>query len=606
MGVPLTRRQFLRKSALVAATFPLVRPDRGWSLAEAADATGLAVPMNLELVTVTDTSAIFTWFTGDPTQLDEFGRPKPVAAPGKVLVGPSLLELHEVDSHAPTAYHYVEVTGLRPGTRYWFRAESNGVPALGTTLDPFALHLLYDDLPLSQKLSENDLDTTNAFTFVTMTPPPGQEVLRFAWFNDMHFGELISGIMTDKIDLGDGRGFPPGFKVDPANPYWRFMGNTALDEAVARGANFLLVNGDLTNEAEPAALAEIKATLDRFGTFGGGRRNANGDFLVSTGDPPAYWVTRGNHDRAHTGPLYEDATPVDGHATYHDTFRDVFHEGWAPGATTSRFTVVVDSPSTRWRFIGLDSNNLVRSNGEFSDEQLGYLDAQLSAADEPSFVLCHHPAGFEANLLGFPPIIAGVAEEQAKPFRNLLARHRDNVIGVYAGHTHRNNRTRSPETGDLPFYEGGSTKEYPGGYTIVRMFEGGYMVNFYKTALADCRAWSERSRGEYFGLYPYFTLGALADRNWVYSVDARVRTSPLSGPSAPPPAPMDTVTATTLPPTDVAAGTASACGGCGVCLSCAGASLPTTGGSGTTPLLVAGAALATGLAARAIIDDHRR
>ncbi len=63
---------------------------------------------------------------------------------------------------------------------------------------------------------------------------------------------------------------------------------------------------------------------------------------------------------------------------------------------------MVDSPSTRWRFIGLDSNNLVRSNGEFSAEQLGYLEAQLAAADEPSFVLCHHPAGFEANLLGFP------------------------------------------------------------------------------------------------------------------------------------------------------------------------------------------------------------
>jgi LPXTG-motif cell wall-anchored protein len=49
---------------------------------------------------------------------------------------------------------------------------------------------------------------------------------------------------------------------------------------------------------------------------------------------------------------------------------------------------------------------------------------------------------------------------------------------------------------------------------------------------------------------------------------------------------MDTVTATKTPPT--------------------ASSLPTTGGSSTVPLVVAGAALATGLAARAIVDDHRR
>lgn len=576
MGVPLTRRQFLRKSALVAATFPLVHPGRGWSLATQSHA-GLAVPMNLEVVTVTDTTATVTWFTGDPTQPDQFGRPAPVAAPGRVLIGPSLLELEPVGTHEPTPYHYVEVTGLRPGSRYFFVAESNGIPAVGTTLDPVALHALYADLPLSQRLA--DLDTTNAGTFVTLTPPPGEEVLRLAWFNDMHFGELISGIITDDIDLGDGRAFPPGFRVDPANPYWRFMGNAALDEAVARGANFLLVNGDLTNEAEPAALAEVKSVLDRFGTLGGGRRNAGGDFLVAAGDAPAYWVTRGNHDRAHRGPLYEQGTPVHGAPDFHDTFKDVFSAGFVPGSATSRFTVVVDSPTTSWRLVGLDSNALTRSEGRLDPEQLDYLDAQLRSAEVPSFVMFHHPAGFEANLLGFPPLLAGVAEEHAKPFREILARHRRSVIGVYAGHTHRNNRTQSPETGDLPFYEGGSTKEYPGGFTIVRLYEGGYMVNFHKTAHPEARAWSERSRGEYLGLYPYFTLGALADRNWTYEVDTRRRRTPEDPPTTPPPTPMDGV-----------------------------AALPTTGTSstGTSSTVIGAAALATGLAARAIVDAHRR
>ena len=60
----------------------------------------------------------------------------------------------------------------------------------------------------------------------------------------------------------------------------------------------------------------------------------------------------------------------------------------------------------------------------------------------------------------------------------------------------------------MPYFEGGAVKEYPGGYTVVRLYETGYMVNFYKTAAPECRAWSERSRGEYLGLYPYYTLGA--------------------------------------------------------------------------------------------------
>ena len=51
----LSGRQLLRYTALVAATFPAVRllqPE--WALADQAGA-GVAVPINLELVTVSDT-----------------------------------------------------------------------------------------------------------------------------------------------------------------------------------------------------------------------------------------------------------------------------------------------------------------------------------------------------------------------------------------------------------------------------------------------------------------------------------------------------------------------------------------------------------------------
>jgi hypothetical protein len=69
---PLTRREMLRYAGLVAATplLPeLARPVKAYAATEAR-----AVPMHLELVTLTESTAVLTWFTGDPTKPDQYGR----------------------------------------------------------------------------------------------------------------------------------------------------------------------------------------------------------------------------------------------------------------------------------------------------------------------------------------------------------------------------------------------------------------------------------------------------------------------------------------------------------------------------------------------------
>ncbi len=127
---------------------------------------GPAVPMHLELVTVTDTQAIVTWFTGDPTDLDEFHRPRPVSAPGRVLIGtdPDPRTWRVVGPHAPTPFHYVVVDGLEPGTTYYWRAESNGLVA------PFTV------------LTHGDpADLVAPPRFTTLVPPGGRELGRVAW-----------------------------------------------------------------------------------------------------------------------------------------------------------------------------------------------------------------------------------------------------------------------------------------------------------------------------------------------------------------------------------------------------------------------------------------
>jgi hypothetical protein len=488
----LTRRQLLRYAALVGATFPAASAiDKGWLLSAHAG-KGLAVPHNLELVTVTDTEAVITWFTGDPTQLDEFGRPLPVAAPGRVLLGttPDPRTWRPVGQHRATPYHYVEITGLEPGTTYYWRAESAGKIAVPTATPSTG--------PLSAAPP----------VFTTMLPPPGREIGRVAWMNDLHYGEQVAGLIYGHASLPRG-GLPPGFPVDPQHPYWRFMGHGALTEARRRGCTLLLANGDLSNDAEPSALRECKQALDGFGRLGGTTH-------VHPDGPRRYFVTRGNHDRWHAGKTWDRCTTDK--TGLSDCFGDAFDAGFEPG--TQHFSITYGGKRARYRFVGLDSND-GSTTGVLRQSELDYLEAELDRGD-PTIPLFHHPASATASLTGVPPVNDGLDVQDAKRFRDLLGRY-DNVAGVYAGHTHRNNHSTNVETGTVPYFEGGAVKEYPGGYTVVRMFEGGYMVNFWKTSTPEARAWSERSRGEYLGLGPDYQLGALGDRNWSYAVDARRR-----------------------------------------------------------------------------------
>ena len=468
---PLTRRETLRYGALLAATFaarPLLGPGR-------ALATRLtAVPMDLELVTVTDTEASLTWFTGDPTVVDEFNRPAPVPSDSTLYLGTSPATMEPVASGGETAYHRVDVGGLRPGTTYWYRAESGGRPAVPTVL------------------AHGDVAATGTFT--TLVPPPGRELARVAWMNDVHWGEQVSGLA-----IGSPVQFPPGFRVDPADPYWKFMATASLLEARGRGATRLFVNGDLTSEAEPANLAAAKSMFDTFGRY---KRD--------------YFVTRGNHDRAHAGATYDSCRSAGG--DLYDCMADVFFPDGV-----SHFS----QPIAGRRFVGLDSVGNPSGLGDLSRE-FDYLEAELSAhTAEPTFVLFHHPATLEAGLTHPGGVLPGQVTppvDQVNRFVELVAAH-PQVVGIYNGHTHRNYTSRDPRSGELPFMEFGATKEYPGGYAVLRMFEGGYMVNFWKAggpaAPADlaerCRMWSQRSRGEYLGLYPYGQLGSLTDRNQVHT-----------------------------------------------------------------------------------------
>jgi 3',5'-cyclic AMP phosphodiesterase CpdA len=436
--------------------------------------SGLLVT-DLEVVTVAATSAVVTWFSGSAAQVDRYGSAAPVEADTELLLGepgrPRTLRtvLHDT---TPTAYHHAEVGGLEPGRTYAFEARSAGAAAAPTALQ----------FPGSG----GSADSPGILT--TLRAPPGRHLFTLALANDLHIGETTSGIVT-----GD---FPPGFRQDEGLPaYPEVMLGALLDDLRRpdRAADRLLVAGDLTAEAEPRDVARARALLDGFGPLGSD-----------------YFVTRGNHDRPHVGDAWAGCGPLPG-ARHH---RDC----WGDGFSRPRqrlFSAEVGG----LRVVGLDTTTLDLPGGTLEEQQLAELAALLRDEPErPTLVLGHHPVTYESAVTAAGGPDFNLDQAVARRLETLYAAA-PGVFLHHSGHTHRNRRTFAPGRREVEFLEVAATKEYPGGYSLLRVHTGGYQVSFYKTRTDLARRWSQRTRGQYLGLYPAYTLGTLVDRNHTVTRD---------------------------------------------------------------------------------------
>lgn len=455
-----------RRTVLGALGLAVLLPAGIASGNHATAQSGPIAATDLEVVTVTDTSAVLTWTSRSP---DRSGRLVPVDTDGEVLLaaagaaGP----LRPVwGSDGATAFHYAEFGGLEPGRTYRFEARSAGIraaPAISAATG----------LPGTP-------ETTG--TFRTLVPPPGRLLRTLALANDIHYGETVSGLLVGEV--------PPGFRQEPGlPPYPQVMLDALLDDLrrADRGATTLLIAGDLTAEATPEEMRSVRAQLDRWG-------NAGSEYLA----------VRGNHDRPHTGAGYAGCAVVPGTA-HHDCWAEVF------GPRQQ----LVEHELGGLRLLGLDTSALDGAGGVLDPPQFDRMRELLTGEpDRPTIVFGHHPVTTEAGLtnVGGPGFILD------RPNALRLQQLYDTAPGVFlqhSGHTHRTRRTR-PDTGcAVEFLEIAAVKEYPGGYGLLRIYEGGYTMNFYKTRTPAARRWSTLTRGEYFGLYPDYTLGTFADRNHV-------------------------------------------------------------------------------------------
>jgi Icc protein len=483
-GCDFTRRDLLRWCALATGAGPLSLIDPA-----AADAAGGSVrpgtvsPVNLELVTLAEDRAVITWYTGTPGTDDGLGRMLPAPADGEVVFGTHPARLNRVtrgiSSHTP--YHYVELTDLEPGQTYYYQARSQGKPASPT---PFTLIT-----GNAVGTSTFGLGTDGPFCFTTPQPPPGDFLFSIVLCNDLHMGETQAGLVGGQPQY-------IGISQVPGLPAYPEVMLQALVHDVRRlRATYLLAAGDISAEAVPADLSRAGQLLAEFGEY-----------------QSDYFVTRGNHDRAHTGDAYAACRVGQWQGN------DCFHDGFFPGNEPTYFSRDLHG----LHVIGLDTYDKPGGGGDagaLSADQLAWFRADLAAhADQPTVVFGHHPLVVVDSAF---PITASNSLQagQATTILNTYAQT-PGVFLHHAGHTHRNKRTNSPIAPAVTLQEVAAAKEYPGGFSLLRLHTGGYALNFYKTRSDLARQWSERSRQEILGYWPQFALGSsVADRNSVTARD---------------------------------------------------------------------------------------
>lgn len=529
-GCYVTRRDLLRWTAIAAAAAPagvLLDPLRvGAAPGVPVSATGL------ELVTLTEDTAIITWSTGATGSTDELGRLEPTPAEAEVRWGTDPGRLDQVASsgRTDTPYHRVEVTGLEPGRTYYYEARSGDAVVVPT---PFSM---IEGNAVST--ADGPPPASGPYSFTVPPPPPGRFLFSVVLCNDFHFGETVAGHSGDIPALA-------GVSQVPGHPpYPEVMFESLVEDTSALGAGFLLAAGDITAEAEPVDLATARRLLDRFGD-----RHED------------WFLTRGNHDRAHDGEAWASCRV--GQWGGHDCFVDEFF----PGDEPTYFADEIQG----LRIIGIDTYDRAGKGSEaglLSPDQMTWFRSTVAESpDQPTIVFGHHPLVVEASPYPSPPGSA-LDAEQAEAIRSLYGAN-PGVFLHHAGHTHRNHRSALAGAPGVVHQEVAAVKEYPGGFTLLRVHEGGYALNFHKSSSDEARAWSERSRTQIGGTWPQFALGSrVGDRNAVVERD-------LSG-LKPLPAPAPTKTgstgSTSAPPQSDGRGSSTVlAAGAGVAVVAAGA-----------------------------------
>jgi predicted phosphodiesterase len=146
-------------------------------------------------------------------------------------------------------------------------------------------------------------------------------------------------------------------------------------------------------------------------------------------------------------------------------------------------------------------------NGTLTAAQHEILAAVAEPGADPTFIFLHHPV---QPFTGFPPVVFGLRDEDSARLHATC--DSGNVWGVFAGHTHRNARTRDFD--DIPAHEVAIARDYPFGYALVDVSDDGYAYRFVQLSDEDLlrRAYTGAGR-----IHRRYALGSEDERAFVWA-----------------------------------------------------------------------------------------
>jgi hypothetical protein len=283
-----------------------------------------------------------------------------------------------------------------------------------------------DEERASLKFPES-LPPPPAFEPVVAPPvePPGEVRFRFAILADLHFGSRV----------GDERA------------------EAAIDDLNRSGAELVVQLGDITDHGQKAEFDSAKKALGRL-------------------EMPLVTMM-GNHDV-----LSLEEERLSGREYYSGAF-DREPDGVIVEHKGMRFAVLdsvehAASPLPAFDFV---SGSFVEKvggaivRGSLTPPQHEILADVAGPDSAPAFVFLHHPP---QPFTAFPPVLFGLREADSGRLHATI--DSGNVWGVFAGHTHRNARTRDFD--GVPAHEVAIPRDYPFGYALVDVTDDGYAFRF--------------------------------------------------------------------------------------------------------------------------------
>ncbi len=330
---------------------------------------------------------------------------------------------------------------------------------VGRDVGAASLEGLEPDTLLDLTLRTPGGDRRHVEGFRTLPPPPGALLCRFATVNDLHVGEQRFGLLRTIRK--------PATSL--ADTYAVLCAAAALDEALAWGAEIVLVKGDLTYLGKRDQWDQVAQLLAEV--------------------PVDVEVVFGNHDVVRRA--------VDGRAALAGHGIAVPEEPFAH-----------DLPGIR---LVLGHSAVPRkSGGRVTGAQRRHIAALVGEGRGPAFLGLHHyPQRYRLPTL-YPP---GIPGNQARALLDAVVAVNPATL-VSTGHSHRNRRNTY---GPLVITEIGAPMHYPGTWAGYAVHEGGIRQVVRRVAAPKAIEWTERTRRALLGLWSWWASGSRGDRCFTHA-----------------------------------------------------------------------------------------